>query len=251
MNWIKTDKRFVAFFDILGFKDMVQTKSHSEILKSLEHLKNYVEKLESWDWNEKHEKKSNLKIGKNQTKSVTFSDSFMFFSKNDTIEDFFKIAIDSWGFLKEATDNKIAVKASISFGTITVDFDKNLFFGQPIIDAYLLHEDLHMLGVILDHKAENQMTTFDKNTLLDNSLQFRKVKLKYGSINHTILASTQIEEIDQKIESFEKLYTITSGKPRTYIDNTIEFYLNLKNDELKSKENKLLPTTVIANSRQR
>ena len=30
-NWIPTDKRFVAFFDILGFKDLVMRTSHSEI----------------------------------------------------------------------------------------------------------------------------------------------------------------------------------------------------------------------------
>ena len=102
MNWKKTENRFIAFFDILGFKDMVQTKSHSEILKNLENLKKYVEKLEGIEFDENHENKANLKIVKNQTKSVTFSDSFMFFSKKDTLEDFFKIVLDSLVFFKRS-----------------------------------------------------------------------------------------------------------------------------------------------------
>ncbi|WP_047544855.1 hypothetical protein [Psychroserpens sp. Hel_I_66] len=236
MSWKKTDNRFVAFFDILGFKDMVQTKTHSQILKTLEQLKTYVEKLEGIEWGEEQEKKSKLKIAKNQTRSVTFSDSFMFFSKKDTIEDFSKIIVDSWFFLKKAAKLKIAVKASISFGEITVDFDKNLFFGQPIIDAYLLHEDLNMLGVILDHKAENQMKTYDKNVMLNNSLKFRKVNLKYGSVTHTILGSNSVKILEEFIELFKEMYTITSGKPRIYIDNTVAFYQLLKSDRIKENE---------------
>ena len=111
-----------------------------------------------------------------------------------------------------------------------------MFFGQPIIDAYLLHEDLNLLGVILDHNAENQFKTFGKNRMLKNSLQFRKVNLKYGYVTHTILASRSLKVLDKQIETFEKLYQITSGKPRLYIDNTLDFYKTLKLEKEKEIE---------------
>lgn len=228
MTWKKTNNRFVSFFDILGFKDMVLKNSHDDILKKLESLKKHANRLAEMQWDEEKEKTSKLKITVNQTKSITFSDSFIFFSKGDSLEDFFKIVLDSWSIYKEAIDNDIALKGAISYGEITVDFDKNLFFGQPIIDAFLLHEDLHMLSIILDHNAENQIKLFDKNYIIESSLSFQKVKLKSGIATHTLLSMNTISSADQQIIKLQKLYKITSGKPRQYIDNTIDFYNNLK-----------------------
>ncbi|MEQ5790375.1 hypothetical protein J4E06_04875 [Muricauda sp. NFXS6] len=236
MDWEKTDNRFVAFFDVLGFKDMVQRKSHSEILKKLENLKSHVEKLEGHEFDENKLKKANLEIVKYQTRSVTFSDSFLFFSKKDSKEDLVKILVDSWYFLKYALKNKIAVKGAISFGKITLDFEKNLFFGQPIIDAYLLHEDLNMLGVVFDHNAENQCKTYDELKILQTSIGFEKVRLKYGGVNHSFVAALNVDVIQNLLESLDSMYSITSGKPRVYIDNSIDFYGNLK-DKLE-KESK-------------
>lgn len=230
MNWKnKTTERFIAFFDILGFKDMVLKSEHSEILKKLELLKNHTRELENKTWDKETLEKANINLDSNNTKSVTFSDSIIFFSKGNTKEDFFKILIDSYSTLKLALENGIAIKGAISFGQVTVDFDNNLFFGQAIIDAYLLHEDLHMLEVILDHNCENQIKTFG-NSAINNNIKFDKVKMKYGSINHTIIVDPSIAE--DRIDILSKLYDTTSGRPRFYIDNSIEYYNKLK---LKSK----------------
>jgi len=58
----KTANRFVAFFNIVRFKDVVEVKSHLEILRGLLDLKNYLDKLEGWDWHEEQGKKSRVKI---------------------------------------------------------------------------------------------------------------------------------------------------------------------------------------------
>lgn len=237
MTWEKTNNRFVSFFDILGFKDMVLKTSHNDILIKLENLKKHVTKLEEMQWDDEREKKSKIKINPNQTKSITFSDSFIFFSRGDTIEDFFKIILDSWNIYIKAIENGIAIKGAISFGEVTVDFDKNLFFGQPIIDAFLLHEDLYMLNIILDHNVENQINLFEKNDIIERSLSFQKVRLKFGTATHTLLSMNTIKGADEQIGRLKKLYKITSGKPRQYIDNTIDFYESLKVILSSSKDN--------------
>ncbi len=39
-KWIATGRRYVCFIDIMGFKDMVATKVHSEIYKMMENIVN-------------------------------------------------------------------------------------------------------------------------------------------------------------------------------------------------------------------
>ena len=227
MSWgKKTDYRFVAFFDILGFKDMVMKNSHNEVLLKLELIKKEILKLENFNWNTTNTKKANINPSSNQTRSVTFSDSIIFFSKGNTKEDIIKILIDSHSILEICLSHDIAIKGAISYGEVTVDFDNSLFFGQPIIDAFLLHEDLHMLDVILDHNCENQIKSFEEIEVINRNIRFDKVKMKYGSIMHTIIISNGSYE--KRIKTLEKLYHITSGKPRIYIDNSLEYYKNAK-----------------------
>ena len=235
MNWENNNKRFVAFFDILGFKDMVTRFKHKEIRKKLELLKLTAQQLENYEWKEFAIIETGLIINKYQTRSITFSDSILFFSNGDTIEDFLKIVIDSWLLLEDAINNNIVIRGAISFGEITVDFKKSLFFGQPIIDAHLLHEDLNMLGIILDHNAENQKNTFIRNKVIQNLLNFQKVKMKYGNVSHTLVTVTVDKLISKIISSLEELYKVTSGKPRLYIDNTIDYYNELKKTKAANK----------------
>lgn len=235
MNWENNNKRFVAFFDILGFKDMVTRFKHKEILKKLEMLKSTAQQLENYEWKEFAIIETGLIINKYQTRSITFSDSILFFSNGDTIEDFLKIVIDSWVLLEGAIKNNIVIRGAISFGEITVDFRKSLFFGQPIIDSHLLHEDINMLGIILDHNAENQKNTFKKNSFIQKMLNFQKVKMKYGNVSHTLITVTVDKLISEVISSLEELYKVTSGKPRLYIDNTIDYYNELKKIKAANK----------------
>ena len=223
MDWKnKTNKRFIAFFDILGFKDMVIKLSHAEVLKKLVLIKNHTKKLENLKFDKEKVTKAGISPNADQTKSVTFSDSIIFFSKGNTKEDFFKILIDSYSVLKTALNNDIAIKGAISYGDVTVDFENSLFFGQPIIDAYLLHEDLHMLDVVLDHNCENQVNSFGELKIISQNIRFEKIKMKYGSTSHTLIVNNR--SIHERIKSLEKLYHMTSGKPRMYIDNSLEYY---------------------------
>src|ERR1035437_6528279 len=89
--WKKTDKRFVAFFDILGFKELVLKNSHEEILGKLESLKWLLQVIQktvipTFEGSNVYE---------NHTRPITFSDSIIIFSKEDKFNDAVKILDDS------------------------------------------------------------------------------------------------------------------------------------------------------------
>ena len=83
-DWEKEDNRFVAFIDILGFKDSVLRESHSNIYNKLVDLSDFLESFES----------SLVKLEKqifedSEIKTFNFSDSIIVFSKNSSEGNFY------------------------------------------------------------------------------------------------------------------------------------------------------------------
>jgi len=227
-DWNRTANRFVAFFDIMGFKDLVQRNSHDNILKRLETLKNVLKKLEN-SHSENNKTLKKLMTEKFQTRSITFSDSIIIFSKSDTIKDFDKLVLDSYSIIHKALENGIGIKGALSYGEITVDFENYLFFGQPIIDAYLLHDELLLYTAVLDNNIEAKQKTLGKHHLPESIIIDYKLPFKSGRIKHKLIKSTN-KQTDSAIFHLEKIYSTVSGKPRLYIDNTIEFLRTNRND---------------------
>lgn len=210
-KWEITTDRYVAFLDIMGFKDLVQKMDHNAVLKKL------MDISESRDTLKLVNEHRNQNIALGTTKSYTFSDSIFIFSRSDSEEDAHKLVVDSLFILQYALSKQIPIKGAISFGKITVDIKKSIYFGQPLIDAYLLHEDLNLYGVISDHNFENKMTK-----MIRKYFEKYSVPLKYGRINHYLIKPTY-EKIPVTIDYLNKMYSTVSGNPRRYIDNSIEF----------------------------
>lgn len=219
-DWEPTANRFVAFFDIMGFKDLVLKKSHEDIMYLLEVLSESQEKLKNAN---NTVSTSGKKVG--ETKSFTFSDSIIIFSKSDGFADINKILIDCSVIMKKALEHQIPIKGAISFGKITVHEKKNIYFGQPIIDSYLLHEDLHLYSVIADSEFENRLKQINSTSL--SHFEYYKTHLKSGKANHYLLKPLKNEK-SITLENLKKLYLTVSGKPRQYIDNTIDFVNSIK-----------------------
>jgi len=228
-DWQPTAKRFVAFFDIMGFKDSVSRESHEEILKQLTSLTTLREGLEAAN-NIKN--KSGDTFG--ETKSFTFSDSIIIFSKGDEMEDLRKVLLDSVVLLKVSTELGIPIKGALSYGKITVDFRNSLFFGQPIINAYLLHEELLMYTAIVDNLFESKIKELFRGKKFRFWLVRYNVQMKSCRVNHYILRPLT-GEISETIENMNKFYLTVSGKPRQYIDNTLEFLNSLPPDPPKKE----------------
>ena len=230
-SWQTTANRFVAFFDILGFKDLVLKSSHAAVLEKLTKLKDQVDDFEKLS---EVELLKTYNTPKDQTKSVSFSDSFIFFSKADDYKDALKLLADSYNMIRVALESNLPIKGAISYGVITVDFKKSLFFGQPIIDSFLLHNELQMLTVIMDEKFDVKFKELKKNDpikkddITGKMLTTYKANLKSGRITHTLIRPVTSTTLDNTTESIIKLYDLVSGRPRLYIDNTLEFLRELK-----------------------
>ena len=220
-KWTITGNRFVGFFDILGFKDLVERNDHETVVSKLNALKQTLANLERACENETFMTKHAL----SETKAITFSDSIIIFSKGDDVSDACKIILDSGFLIQKAIENGLAIKGALSYGQITVDFVNSLFFGRPIIDAYLLHDTLHLYSAVIDNKLEAKLNKMELPQLFSKRIISYKGNFKTGKITHKFIIPDTKKCFEKQYTSVTNLYESVSGSPRIYVDNTID-YLN-------------------------
>lgn len=229
IGWEKTCDRYVAFFDIMGFKEFVTRNTHETVMNKLIELKKIANSSMALNHSEPLER---INLHEAETRSVSFSDSIIIFSKGDSIEDAVKILLDAALILGTALDLQIPMKGAFSYGKITVDFDSSLFFGQPIIDAYNLEEELQLYAGVLDHHFENKLHILSSKDSSQNErfkllLVENKIHLKSGIVNHKVLKICEDSVLNEQIISIKNFYNTVSGSPRKYVDNTLDFFSKL------------------------
>ena len=244
-KWKPTDNRFVGFLDILGFKDLVMRKSHDEIYAQL----NAISKTKKWLENIAKKDEKFKKYGNAEINIVNFSDSIILFSKNDDIDNF-KYFLLSLRYLFAKTIAKgIPLKGGFAYGEISVNQSEQIYFGQPIIDAYLIEEDVNYFGMVAHNSIDNYL---DNNPELIGDELIEKlffedfIPLKSGKIQHRNInwfpkayPNLEITNVDEAIESITKTITkfrnSVSGAPRRYVDNTLSVMSLIENEKLISQ----------------
>ncbi|NML57814.1 hypothetical protein [Chryseobacterium cheonjiense] len=221
-EWLVTNKRFVAFFDILGFKDLVLRNTHETIFEKLNEISNLKDGL-----NPNIIDKEFSNDGIKPLEVVTFSDSIVIFSKNNTVESF-KIFIQSvnW-FFSQIIEKEIPIKGAIAYGDISIDSVKQIFFGQPLIDAFLLQEDVDYFGVVAHNSIDAFIQEYNLFQDIEEYVFEIQTPLKSGKITHLNLRYFPFliyDEVDKMNLYLEKFKVSMSGRPRKYLENTISLY---------------------------
>ena len=228
--WRIKTKRYVAFLDILGFKDYVLRHSIDDVYMRLKTLNGFRPEDDCSDYDSEEGKRIKFTI---------FSDSIFIFSKDDTFLNlrFFLTYVKR--VMRMALREEIPLKGAIAYGDIVVDEEQNLFCGQPIIDAYLLEEDLQYMGVVFHHTFEE---VYEKLT----DTQFHRIKgwikevptpFKYGKRIHLNLnfpvAGAKTYNFSKIVES-QRFYS--SGDSRKYVDNTLEILSHFSDDGIEKRK---------------
>jgi hypothetical protein len=222
-NWQISSKRFVGFIDIMGFKDLVARSDHNQVYQKLKKV------FSSF----KEESVDEPFHGKNPNKIFIFSDSIILFSKDESNNQMKELFRNMRVLMERLLVDTIPFRGGIAFGEITVDEQSSIFFGQPLIDAFQLSEELLFYGIALHHSAEMMIIS---DSLHKKRFLFYNSKMKNGSGWHNLVSPFsrffKKNDIKDIIQAFRLL---TSGHLRKYIDNTEDF-LKGANEYQKSLE---------------
>lgn len=238
-----TCERFVALFDIMGFKDKLYKQGHTAVLKDLKALANISKKVVDSDTS--------------SLKSFLFSDTIVFISESNTENDFKEILrVGTFLIFESFTgEPQVPIKGAIACGTVTTSSDGNsIILGEPIIDAFNLGEEINYYGAVLHHSCEQLFSNIEYKNEADAFITRDKTKFKKSCAtyyNLDVIKTLKIflddplliekgsreKEIKGKLEEFkaslDNFYNSVSGKPREYVDNTLEFYKKNHQDVFK------------------
>lgn len=236
-DWEITVNRFVAFIDILGFKDMVARSSQEDIYNKMVDLHDILDNALNIEknkilMNEKHK----IELSKNSVYYVMFSDSIAIITKDNSWHAFLALCAQLQYFLAETLKKQIPFKGSFAYGQLTVDKEKNIILGQPLIDAYLLEEELNYMGIVAHHSIDSYIEHISKTETIRKHvmdlicLPEIKTPLKSGKFTHRniccVLTYNNYYQILTK-NDIEKFRLNSSGNVRKYVDNTLDVMKDL------------------------
>lgn len=201
-----TTERYIVFLDIMGFKDRVARTKHEDLFSMLN------------DFNQK----ISLHILKHREHGIRlsqFSDSILIYSSDNSRESLKIISEVSSEVMGTAISLGIPLKGAIAKGVITCDISKQLYFGQALIDAYLLEENVKYYGILAHNSVEADILELEKT----DSTIFRDIEapLKSGKVSHYEICWYN-NNIQSAKNNLRKIRNTVSGDPRKYIDNSLK-----------------------------
>lgn len=210
--WDVDGERLLLYADVMGFKDRVATRSHQR-------LKEEILKFRS-DWDTRT---SCLKLG-DYLKFVQFSDSMLLVVQGIDTRMFNLITQAGVCLMQIAMENQFPIKGVLAQGTFTFDEERQLYFGQPLVDASLLHDQLKFYGIAVHNSAEK---TVKANADILKPYSKTQIDIEKGKVSHyhlcwnTLNSGYKYENITDKCNKWlDTIEENVSGEPRMYVDRT-------------------------------
>lgn len=225
-DWDNDAERLILYADFMGFKNRVFSNSHDKIKGQLESFHSQFTK-----------RISPLQNG-DYLKFVQFSDSILIVVNGIDDKMFNLITKASVCLFHVSMEMGIPIKGVISKGIFTYNREKEIYFGKPLIDAYLLHEELKFYGIVVHHTAESVIKKYADNSrpYLNTPVFFDRGKVCHYHLCWNLLNKNLSKgDITDKCRNWlDDISETVSGYPRLYIDRTLEI---LENDREKYQRN--------------
>lgn len=219
-RWDENVPRLVLYADFMGFKSRVFRSGHDELKVILEGFN------KRW-----HNRLKPLQLG-GDLKFVQFSDSILVVVNGINTKMFNLISKAAVCMVHEALKIRFGIKGVIAQGLFSFNEETGLYFGRPLVDAYLLQEEIKYYGIVVHHSAES---TVKNNLNQSNPYSKKDVYIEKGKVSHYHLCWNLLDETlapniitplcNAWLDAIEET---VSGAPRQYIDKTREI---IKYDE--------------------
>jgi hypothetical protein len=140
----KYEQRWVAFFDILGFKSFIEgTTDPSKLYLLIDRYHETLKELqEECSYYAEHE-----------LTYLWFSDSFIFYSMDGSGGSYTVIQEACKHFLESNIYHRVPMRGAIAFGNLYTDENSKLVIGNSLVEAYTYCEDQNWINFILTPSA--------------------------------------------------------------------------------------------------
>ncbi len=246
-------KSFVAYFDILGFKEFMVSHSHEDVEKWINPVFINIEQSLSKGKNVTRNGLAFADIEKSTIHAINFSDTIVFITPNDSIESFKELLDVAHGFNWRMIGYDFPVRGYINYGEIgfrqatpTGYYHVNSIYGKEALKAYQMSELMQWAGTVIDRSVIakiNELSNFDSITA-DKVIRFNvpfKISpfvIEYREeycLRLVTDSSNQINEVafENKEKSIREVFTrhnkdsLSNPSIKLKYDNTIRFLKHL------------------------
>ena len=241
-------KRYIAFLDILGFKDLVENNSLDDVVRIYKESLKEATELAMEHWEEEEYTNDGLKLNVS-----IMSDSILFWSESTTTLCFAKVLISTTFFFQYCLLNGLPLRGAIDVGEleiINIDNEnlnfQNIIIGKALTDAFSMEKSQDWAGCIISDKSidtfvENRKNNEDNITLEsfieDKFIAKYNVPLKKGKISESYVINWADSYIKNRLTSGESelrtSFQLFNKNCNTLdvqakIKNTIDFYNHFK-----------------------
>jgi hypothetical protein len=213
--WLEDKERLILYADFMGFKSRIFSKEHAVLKKELT------------EFHEKWSKKMEPLLKENYLRYAQFSDSILI-AVNGTDDKMLNLLSKAATCLMHvALSQGFPIKGVIAQGLFSYDEENQLYFGKPLVDAFLLHEEIKYYGIVVHNTAEKSVKKHSKR--YGNPYSHTSVCIDRGKVDHYHLCWNLIDtefRLKNNTKKCEKwldaIAESVSGSPRMYIDKTRE-----------------------------
>lgn len=224
-----TSDRFVAHLDILGMSAIVE-KDHDEAWQMLSEL---VDALDS----AKNTTIDFIDIAERihvpeHVRSVTFSDTILLFTHGTTDVDLRALVYTVLQIFCQALYKRVPVRAGIALGTLYLNFEKSMYAGPALIDAYRVGESAQWLGIVFSSSLQGREKTLRLTRGKSSIVVDWPVPLKHGQCNSSVVnwpaAVRQNFKVSPPLlpEQFYEIFEATFGPFNELPPEVVVKYIN-------------------------
>lgn len=243
-----TQKKFIAYFDYLGFKEFILNNDHNYVVKEMDNIFRDIEgALAKGRRKPGSDNTSIADLSSNIVNAINFSDTVVFWTNDDSEESFNEILEISYLFNSRTNLFFFPVRGSLIHGeleyvdykeasTLGAIYNINSVFGKGLVDAHLKAESQNWAGTVVDYSIityleDNNLDVHDKlNT------HSKKYNIPYKKEDVTVpeyalkftkqtVSERRIESMRDSINSNFRRHNkdVSSSSVQTKLANTIKF----------------------------
>jgi hypothetical protein len=245
-------KTYVAFLDILGFKDLVNNNTHDQLTSIYFNLANAVTEIVSTiiKKTSPHTMKKIVSKNESNINSIIISDSILFWANGSSNRDFFNILIVVSKLLTKSIFLGLPMRGAITLGPLTTiklnlqkNFDNSIstFIGKSISKSFELEKKQQWHGCVVDEECINHFQS-----------QLNDTDRSSKSLKDFIMGIMMNYNVPMKVKS-ENMHAVKWGEKRKGIDMPVEmiefaFMANQKKSDDNSVKEKIKNTVEYFNS---
>jgi len=145
-EWI-TYQAWIAHFDILGFKSIINNDNDSLTLTILQ---NTITKIID-------DLKKDVSEFEENVEYLFYADTFIIYSKSERVNDYPGFIRVSKNFINKCIYKRLPIRGAISYGELILGHAKKILMGKAFLESYVYGEDQNWLGLILTPSASRKL----------------------------------------------------------------------------------------------